>query len=514
MVTTAAEEKRAKQLLEQIRRMPHNKRCVNCDKESIAGHNNVCTKFQTFVCNTCKSAHQSFSHRCKSISLSNWTHTEVHYLSDSAGGGNANARLTWLGKLQGHLRLRPDDPLDKVKAFVNDAYNHNRYWKEKEAAGTNSYVATTERPGSVSSELESVAFTQQRRQQREGMLSTSTTKFPHVRADTAPTPVAAPVVTDLLDFFGDFTQATLPSVTPSHRPIVDASHGTARPPSGGAGDFAFQTGKGNSNSGIVSSAAPRASPSYSPVPTGPPPQADDWQHFGPTVASSSVPGDSTFFATSAVVPASNFYDCTNGSAFGFMSSGPSATPHHNEFCDFAAASVPPCPTGRQQPLTCTAPPPRPVPPAMRLTRPLIEDPFEVLAPPQQPSFSSASSNLYIPSQQPHPWGPMPASAMLLMKSGDGSLQANRTSGDGGCGSGRNPHRPSHMQTQPPRPSDPQMPMMTMNGGGAASGPPRRFLPSQGMVGGPRPHIPVYGQHQQQQYSSQASDPFAGLDWRK
>lgn len=499
----------------QIRRMPHNKRCVNCDKESIAGHGNVCTKFQTFVCNTCKSAHQSFSHRCKSISLSNWTHTEVNHLSDLAGGGNANARLTWLGKLQGQLTLRPDDPLDKVKEFVNDAYNHNRYWKEKETTGTSSPVAATERPGRVSSGLESVAFTQPQ-QQREGILSTITTEFPHARANTAPTPVAAPV-TDFLDFFADFAQATPPSVNPSHH-LPNASHGTAWPPSGDAGDFAFvsQTSKCNSNSGIVSSAAPRTSSSFSPLPTGPARQADDCKNFDAFMAAPHVPGDSTALVTPAVMPASNFCDSTNGSAFGFMSSGPSTTPHHNDFCDFTAASAPHYPTGSQHPLTCTAPPPRPAPPAMRLTRPLIEDPFAVLAPQQQPSSSSASSSPYMPSQQPRPRGPMPAFAMVMMGSGGGSLRANRAAGhDAGCGFGGKPYLPSHMTTQPPpRPSDPQMPMMTMTGAAAASSPPQGFMYSQGMVDGPRPRIPVYGQQQQQQYLSQAPDPFAGLDWRK
>jgi hypothetical protein len=49
----------------QIRRLPHNKACVNCGAEATLGHGDVCVKFLTFVCHTCKSAHQSFSHRCK-----------------------------------------------------------------------------------------------------------------------------------------------------------------------------------------------------------------------------------------------------------------------------------------------------------------------------------------------------------------------------------------------------------------------------------------------------------------
>jgi len=474
----------------QIRRLPHNKRCVNCDKESIAGHGDVCAKFQTFVCHTCKSAHQSFSHRCKSISLSHWTPAEVNQLSDQAGGGNAITRLTWLGKLEGRLTLRPDDPLDKVKAFVNDAYNHHRYWKEMEASWTSSPVAATESPGPVSRGFESAPSTQQQ-QQRVGNFTTTFTK-----------PASVAPGTDFLDFDADFTQATPPAADLSQR------HPNASPPSGGASDFAFmnQTGQGNTISDFIGSAATRAFSSFSPLPTGPGPQADDWQHFGAFVAASPVPGAAPAFATPAVAPASNSKTRTNSSsAFAFMGAGPStaAPPNHDGFGDFAADAPPPPPnpTHGQQPLTCTAPPPRPAPPAMMLTRPLIEGPFAVLAPQQQPSFSSASSAPYMPSQQPRPRGPMPASAMMMVGGGVGFPQAYGA----GYGVGGQPYAPSHLTMQPsPRPSHPQMPMMMMNGGGA-----------------PRPSPPGYGQQQQhqhqqqqQQYRSQAPDPFAGLDWRK
>lgn len=73
---------------------------MNCDKEAPpGGHGDICVKFGTFVCHTCKSAHQAFSHRCKSVTMSNWTTHEVLALKDEAGGGNAHARKTWLGQL-------------------------------------------------------------------------------------------------------------------------------------------------------------------------------------------------------------------------------------------------------------------------------------------------------------------------------------------------------------------------------------------------------------------------------
>ena len=37
------------------------------------GFKNVCTKFGTFVCDGCKSAHQGISHRCKTIGQATFT---------------------------------------------------------------------------------------------------------------------------------------------------------------------------------------------------------------------------------------------------------------------------------------------------------------------------------------------------------------------------------------------------------------------------------------------------------
>ena len=55
-------------------------------------------KFQTFVCNNCKTSHQAYSHRVKSATMSNWTGDEVNKLRAKNGGGNAAARRVWLGK--------------------------------------------------------------------------------------------------------------------------------------------------------------------------------------------------------------------------------------------------------------------------------------------------------------------------------------------------------------------------------------------------------------------------------
>jgi hypothetical protein len=51
--------------LNKLRRLPDNKVCATCPHEDRMGFKDVCMKFKIFLCSDCKSAHQSFSHRCK-----------------------------------------------------------------------------------------------------------------------------------------------------------------------------------------------------------------------------------------------------------------------------------------------------------------------------------------------------------------------------------------------------------------------------------------------------------------
>jgi hypothetical protein len=91
----------AENLLKKVRKYDENKICPNCGTPAPTGlgFGNVCMKFKTFVCDNCKTSHQAISHRCKSVSMSEWTLEEVHSLTTPKGGGNAVAMATWLGKL-------------------------------------------------------------------------------------------------------------------------------------------------------------------------------------------------------------------------------------------------------------------------------------------------------------------------------------------------------------------------------------------------------------------------------
>ena len=76
----------------------------------------------------CKSAHQSFSHRVKSVTMSTWTLKEVRALSEKHGGGNKACIAKWLssGDVEKY-RPHPGDSLDKYKNFIRLAYEEKMF---------------------------------------------------------------------------------------------------------------------------------------------------------------------------------------------------------------------------------------------------------------------------------------------------------------------------------------------------------------------------------------------------
>merc|ERR1719399_545172 len=94
-------------VLNQLRRLPENKECATCNHTDRMGYKDVCMKFKTFVCSDCKSAHQAFSHRCKSVTMSNWTMMEVQALDEKNNGGNRAAVRQWLANAPESMRPSP-----------------------------------------------------------------------------------------------------------------------------------------------------------------------------------------------------------------------------------------------------------------------------------------------------------------------------------------------------------------------------------------------------------------------
>jgi len=113
--------------LNALRRMPENRFCGTCRKEDRFGHKNACMKFRIFICSDCKSAHQAFSHKCKSITMSNWSKAEVDELK-APNGGNARNFATTFAKLDKESDVWPRGcEADEVKAFVLKAYDQLRW---------------------------------------------------------------------------------------------------------------------------------------------------------------------------------------------------------------------------------------------------------------------------------------------------------------------------------------------------------------------------------------------------
>ena len=139
--------------LKRVAKLPENRRCANCDVDNSFGHGNVCMPFKTFVCSNCKSAHQAYSHRVKSISQSNWNSSEVESLKSRSGGGNEKCRQTWLSKCPNDLKPKEGDHPDRIKAFIVAAYEEKRYYSNDSNASTSSssYSTMARTPSSSSS---------------------------------------------------------------------------------------------------------------------------------------------------------------------------------------------------------------------------------------------------------------------------------------------------------------------------------------------------------------------------
>lgn len=129
-----ASTKQIEEYLQKIRRTPSNKLCANCRAPSRLGFSAVCVKYGSFVCDLCKSAHQSFSHRTKSVTMSTWTIEEVRALDEKNGGGNDWCRARWFAKIsESELeRYAPKEgePLDNYKKFVHMTYELGKWFDE------------------------------------------------------------------------------------------------------------------------------------------------------------------------------------------------------------------------------------------------------------------------------------------------------------------------------------------------------------------------------------------------
>lgn len=133
----------AENRLKKIRKLESNMTCPNCGTrgQQGIGFGNVCVKYKTFVCDSCKTSHQAISHRVKSVTMSTWTEAEVDELLDQNGGGNLACQHIWLAKAPiyggrysgggsgsgGGYRPKQGDRIEIFKNFVVDAYEYQLF---------------------------------------------------------------------------------------------------------------------------------------------------------------------------------------------------------------------------------------------------------------------------------------------------------------------------------------------------------------------------------------------------
>ena len=119
----------AEAAVKKLARLKGNITCPNCLTTNKLGFSTVCIKFHTFVCNACKSSHQAISHRCKSLTMSSWTHEEVMQLKRK---GNNEAIATWLANAppvgEGG-RPKQGDSISIYKQFIVNAYENKKYYQ-------------------------------------------------------------------------------------------------------------------------------------------------------------------------------------------------------------------------------------------------------------------------------------------------------------------------------------------------------------------------------------------------
>lgn len=128
----------AEKVLQRLRTLPENRICPNCGKKDTTfGFQAVCMAFKTFICSDCKSAHQAFSHRCKSISMSNWNMSEVQSLDEKNGGGNRAAIRQWQANIPEGVKPQPDSHVDIKKTFVKKTYIQKEWFSSSGSPSTN-----------------------------------------------------------------------------------------------------------------------------------------------------------------------------------------------------------------------------------------------------------------------------------------------------------------------------------------------------------------------------------------
>ncbi|CAH0486235.1 unnamed protein product [Peronospora farinosa] len=311
-----------------LKKLEVNKTCVNCGNYNRFGHQNVCEKVRTFVCSNCKSAHQSYSMRVKSVSMSNWTMDEVDALREQNGGGNAVAARVWYGRWDESQMRKPskEDALDYYKQFINRVYNEKAFYDENGCSGIASFTGipakssgqlTTAVPVTNLLDFDTPTQTQDASSKN---LEASGSSDNDGWGDFA----AAPVSATSNDEFGAFVSASAPTSMPECNGFADFSAASGSPASMDLfGDFVSalpaSTSKSfdvfaDSDESVLTLNAPSSNGPVSFDPFAPAPTTQGQQ-----------PASCRLMNKYNAVPAFKDYSVFDG-----LSSPSYGTPHHNK----------------------------------------------------------------------------------------------------------------------------------------------------------------------------------------
>ncbi|KAJ6834898.1 putative ADP-ribosylation factor GTPase-activating protein AGD14 [Iris pallida] len=120
------EDEKNEKIIRGLLKLPHNKRCINCNN---LGPQYVCTNFWTFICTNCSGIHREFCFRVKSISMAKFTSQEVSALQE---GGNERAKDIYFKEWdpQRHSVLDSSN-IDRLRDLIKHVYVDRRYTGER-----------------------------------------------------------------------------------------------------------------------------------------------------------------------------------------------------------------------------------------------------------------------------------------------------------------------------------------------------------------------------------------------
>jgi len=126
-------EEKQRKLLTDIRNLPENKRCMDCQ----ATFSQYCVlDFGTWVCATCSGIHREFCHKVKSPTMGTFKPEQIELLRK---GGNQVARKLWRANWNPKEYPEPSpDNIVAIREFIRLTYIEKRWYASSSTSSTSS----------------------------------------------------------------------------------------------------------------------------------------------------------------------------------------------------------------------------------------------------------------------------------------------------------------------------------------------------------------------------------------